>query len=177
VVTDRAEEKLGFRRAAEHIFLGVGSAIAGTVYGTVVVMATLTAAYATETHPWKLAVIVMTTAFVLWIAHVYAHGLSKSIHLNRRLRRADVADVLRSERGVLLAAVPPAAALLLGAIGLFRESTAVWIALGLGLATLAIQGVRYARLEHLSPLGTAVATAGNLALGLLVVLLKVAIAH
>src|SRR5262249_54214118 len=63
---------------ARSIF-GVGAGIASAVYGTVVVMATLTAAYANESDPWKLAEIVATTSFVLWIAHVYAHGLSRMI--------------------------------------------------------------------------------------------------
>jgi hypothetical protein len=165
------------RRAAEHVFFGVGGGIASTVYGTIVVMATLTAAYATETKPWKLAGIVVSAALVLWIAHLYAHGLSESIVLNRRLRRDELAAIVRRELGILLAAAAPTAALLLGAIGLFRETTAVWIALGVGLVTLAVEGIRFARLERLGFLGTVAAMGVNLALGLLVVALKVAVAH
>lgn len=167
----------GFRRAAEHIFFGVGPGIASTVYGTVVVMATLTAAYATEKHPWKLAGIVWSAVIVLWIAHVYSHGLAESIVENRRLRRDELRAILRRELGILLAAAAPSLALLLGAIGLFKETSAVWIALAVGLVTLAAEGVRFARLERLGPTGTVVVMCLNLGLGLLVVALKVAVAH
>jgi hypothetical protein len=176
-VTDAPGRSPTFRKAAEHVFFGVGGGIASTVYGTVVVMATLTAAYATEKHPWKLAVIVVTTALVLWIAHLYAHGLSASIEQNRRLSGDELLAIVRRELGILLAAAAPAFALALGALGVFRETTAVWLALAVGLVTLAAEGVRFARLERLGPLGTIVAMAVNLALGLLVVAMKVAVAH
>jgi len=175
--TDAPRPRRSFTRAAEHVLFGVGSGIAGTVYGTVVVMATLTAAYSRERDPWRLAVIVAATALVLWIAHVYSHSLSESIVQNRRLSGAELRSVLRRELGILAAAVCPFAALALGAIGIFRETTAVWVALGVGLVTLAAEGVRFARLERLRLAGTFAAMAINLALGLLVVAMKVALAH
>ncbi|HET7855921.1 MAG TPA: hypothetical protein VFL41_05640 [Gaiellaceae bacterium] len=171
----RADKPL--RRAAQHVVFGVGGGIASTVYGTILVMATLTAAYATEKDPWKLVAIVSSAAFVLWVAHLYAHGLSESIVRNRRLRRDEITALVRRELGIVLAAVLPVVALVLGAIGVFREKTAVWLALSVGLLTLAAEGVRFARLERLGPVGTVVAMGANLALGSLVVLLKVAVAH
>lgn len=169
--------KPGLRRAGQHLFFGVGGGIASIVYGTVVVMATLTAAYATEKHPWKLASIVASAALVLWFAHVYSHALSESIVQKRRLSGAELLAILQRELGILLAAVAPIAMLVLGAIGVFRETTAVWLAISVGLVTLAVEGVRFARIERLGLLGTLVAMGGNLALGLLVVALKVAVAH
>jgi hypothetical protein len=165
------------RRAAQHVLFGVGGGIASTVYGTIVVMAALTAAYATEKRPWKLVAVVASTALVLWIAHLYAHGLSESIVRNRRLSGDEIVALVRRELGILLAAVLPVSALVFGGIGVFRETTAVWLALTAGLVTLAAEGVRFARLERLGPLGTVGAMGANLALGLLVVLLKVAVAH
>lgn len=147
------------------------------MYGTVVVMATLTAAYASTKDPWKVAAIVWTTSFVLWIAHVYSHGLSESLERERRLDRTELLSVARRERGVVFSAVGPSIALVLGAAGVLRESTSVWIAIGIGLATLAVEGLRYARLEKLSRLATLAVTASNLALGLVVVVLKIVVAH
>jgi hypothetical protein len=158
-------------------FFGTGGGIASTVYGTVVVMATLTAAYATEKHPWRLAVLVWTTAAVLWLAHLYAHGLAESVAQRRLLSVDELTDVARRELGILLAAAGPSSALLLGALGVLKESTCVWIALGVGLATLAAEGVRYARLETLGRAATIGMVGANVGLGLLVVGLKVAIAH
>jgi hypothetical protein len=163
-------------RAAAHVFVGVGGRIASTVYGTVVVMATLTAAYASEKDPWKLATTVAAAVFVLWVAHVYAHTLSESLAEDRTGLQV-VGAVARRELGIVLAAVVPCASLVLGAIGVFKESTAVWAALGIGLFMLAAVGVRYSRLEQFGTAGTIAAVSLNLALGLLVVALKVLIAH
>ena len=165
------------RRTISDALLGTRGGIASTVYGTVVVMATLTVGYASEKRPWKLFVIVATTAVVLWIAHLYAHGLSESISRNRRLTWNELTEIARREIGILLAAGFPSAALLLGAIGVLKETSAVWLALAIGLATLAAEGVRYARIERLGVLATLAVIAGNLALGLFVVLLKIVVAH
>jgi hypothetical protein len=140
-------------------------------------MATVTATYASVRDPWRIAVIVWSTAFVLWIAHLYSHGLSESLARGKRLDRAELRSVARRERGILLAAAGPSLALILGATGLLAENTSVWLALGVGLAILAVEGLRYARLERLGLLGTLKITASNLALGVLVVVLKVAVAH
>ena len=165
------------RRKVARLALGHGHEVAGVVYGTVVAMATLTAAYASVRDPWRIAVIVWTTLFVLWVAHLYSHGLAESIVRGHRIDRPELKSLARRELGILLAAVGPSAALILGATGVLRENTSVWLALGVGLATLAVEGLRYARLEKLSGWGTLAITAMNLALGLLVVVLKVAVTH
>jgi hypothetical protein len=165
-----------FSRAAAHVLFGVGRGIAGTVYGTVVVMATLTAAYASERDPWKLAATVAAAVLVLWVAHVYSHALSESI-AEGKVGFAGLRSIARRELGIVLAAVLPILALVLGAIGVLRETRAVWVALGVGLFTLAAEGVRYSRLEGFGRAATLAATGLNLVLGLLVVALKIAVAH
>ena len=160
-----------------HAVFGVGGGVASVVYGTVVVMATLTAAYATQSHPWKLALLVWVTVLVLWVAHLYAHGLSHSLEHRRTLRWADALGIARRELGILVAAAAPTAALLLGAADIIHESAAIWLALGAGLAILGVEGIRYARIEDLGPTATVVAVCLNLALGLFVVALKVLVAH
>ena len=69
----------------------------------------------------------------------------------------------------------PVAAILLGVLGVFATRTALWVAVGVGVAT--VQGLRYARLERLSPAGTIATVAINLALGLVIVLLKALVSH
>jgi hypothetical protein len=161
---------------ATRTLFGVGTGIANTVYGTIVVMATLTAAYANEHDPWRLTIIVVSTAAVLWVAHVYSHALSRTI-TDARPNFATVRRLALSELGILLAAAPPAAALVLGAAGVVRESRAVWLALATGLTVLAAEGVRYARLERFGRMRAAAAGSINLGLGLIVIGLKVAVAH
>jgi hypothetical protein len=174
--TDGLAKRPDFSRAAAHVLFGVGRGIAGTVYGTVVVMATLTAAYASEKDPWRLATTVGAAVLVLWVAHVYAHALSESI-AESRVKLAGLRSIARRELGIVLAAVLPIVSLALGAVGVLRESRAIWLALGVGLFTLGAEGVRYARLEGLGRVGTLAATGLNLALGLLVVALKILVAH
>jgi hypothetical protein len=175
--TDAQATTASRKQTVAQVVFGVGGALASTVYGTIVVMATLTAAYATEKHPWKLAGIVASTAVVFWIAHLYAHALSESITLSRRITFDELAHIARREAGLLFAAAAPIAALVIGATTVVRETRAVWLALAIGLVTLAVEGLRYARLESLGRAGTVAAIVANVSLGLLVVALKVALAH
>jgi hypothetical protein len=164
----------------QRFILGSRENIAGTVYGTIIVMGALAAGAegsAGDIRPWELAVFVAATVIVLWIAHVYAHALGETIRLGRRLDAAELASVARREFAIPLAAVLPLTALILGAIGVFRESTAVWIALGFGIATLVVDGFRYAAVDRLGRVGTAVTVTINLTLGLLIVGLKALLGH
>lgn len=169
---------MDWARAVTRLFYGTRTTIAGTVYGTIVVLAVLAAgATAFEDDLWGLAAIVVTTVLVLWVAHVYAHGLGESMQLDRRLDAAELGAIARRELAIPLAALAPAAVLVLGAVGVVRGSTAVWLAVGVGVATLALQGLRYAKVERLGPTGTIVAVAVNLVIGLAIVALKLVVAH
>jgi hypothetical protein len=157
--------------------LGSRRQIAGTVYGTIVVMAALTAAAEGNSDLWELSAIVATSVLVIWLAHVYAHGLGESIELGRRLDTPELASIVRRELAIPLAAVAPVAALVLGALGFVRESRAVWLAILIALATLMLQGARYAAVERLSRIGTLVSIGVNTLLGLVIVALKAGLAH
>jgi hypothetical protein len=158
--------------------LGGGNrTIGGYVYGTIVVLAALEAGVAERQHPRTLAVVVAATSFVIWTAHVYSHGLGESLERGRRLDWREFSDIARREYPILAAAFLPTAALLLGAFGVLSESTAIWLAFGLGAAALVVQGARYARVERLGPVGTVLVLAANLALALMLVLLKSLVAH
>ena len=159
------------------LFGSVGG-IAGTVYGTIVVMATVAAgSQGEETDAWRLAVTVGVTVLVLSVAHVYSHAVAASLERRRRLERAELRSVVRRELAIPAAAVAPIAALVLAALGLLDEETAVWLALGIGVATLGVQGARYATVEQFNRAGTTAAIAVNLFLGLVIVGLKAALAH
>jgi hypothetical protein len=159
------------------VVFGSRESIAGTVYGTIVVMGAIAAGASTEPRPGQLAGAVTATVVVLWIAHVYSHALAETVRLGRRLDWAELASVGHRELAIVLAGVAPVTALVLGELGVFRATTAGWLAMGFGLATLTLQGVRYARVERLSRLGTAVSVGTNLALGLLIVVVKAGLSH
>lgn len=177
-MAEARSEQTRLSRAAAHVVVGIDEGIAGTVFGTIAAMATVTAyGKAFPDSPWKLEELVVSTAIVLWIAHIYAHGLSESISEQRPLRPGVLVALGKRERGIILAAVPPTVVLTLGTVGLISEKTSIWLALGVGLATLAVEGWRYAELERLRAPSRLVAVAANVALGLLVVFLKVVILH
>jgi hypothetical protein len=171
-VTHRRDGVFRLGRAA------MGERLGGFVYGTIVTLAIIAAgARAYPDQPGYIAALVVVTTGVLWLAHVYSHGLAYSVSRDEHLSRADLAHIARRELSIVEAGVPSVLALLLGAVGLFDADTAVWIALGLGLAVLAAQGIIFARAERLGRLGTLGVVAANLALGLLLVVLKVLVAH
>jgi hypothetical protein len=159
------------------LLFGSQQGIAGMVYGTIVVMGAIAAGSDAQAEPWQLATFAASTVLVLWLAHVYSHSLAETINAGRRLDRTEVIDVMRRELPIPLAAVAPVTALLLGAAGVLRETAAIRLALGIGLATLALQGLRYAGVEGFSRAGTIVAIAVNLSLGLVIVGLEAALAH
>jgi len=160
------------------LLTGTPETISGTVYGTIIVMATLVAGAPAFKHDlWHLFAIVVVTTVVFWAAHIYSHGLAESLQLGRRITRSELAHIAHRERAMGLAVVLPALALVLGALGLIRGSWSIWLALAIGVAALATQGFRYARLERMSALGTTAVVGLNLALGLSLVLLKVIVVH
>jgi hypothetical protein len=140
-------------------------------------MAALTAGADGRSDLWQLSAIVATSVLVIWVAHVYAHGLGESIELGRRLDAAELAAITRRELAIPFAAVAPIAALVLGALGFVRDSRAIWLAVLIALATLMLQGARYAAVEQLSRTGTLISIGVNTLLGLVIVGLKAAVAH
>jgi hypothetical protein len=160
------------------LVLGTRQTIAGTVYGTIVVLASVTAgAAAYQNNLWKLALIATTSVLVLWLAHVYSHGLGESLALGRRLTTHEFRAIARRELAIPIAAVAPIAFIVLGAVDVFEERTALWLAVAVGVLTLTVQGARYARLENLSRTATIVSVSINLGLGLVIVALKAFVAH
>jgi hypothetical protein len=155
-----------------------GERLAGFIYGTIVALAVVVAgARAYPDDAGHIAALVGLTALALWVAHVYAHSLGHSVAHDERVTFAELRHIARREGSIVEAAVPPVAALLLGAFGAVSTSVAVWTAFGLGLAVLAAQGVRFARMERLGWLATLLIVAANLSLGVLLIAVKLLLTH
>jgi hypothetical protein len=128
-------------------------------------------------EPGHIAVLVLATTVVLWLAHVYAHALGESVSRDRRLTLAELRHVARHEGAIVEAALIPCAALLLGALGLISTRFATWLALAAGLAVLAVQGFLFARVERMGWRGTLAIVSINLALGVTLIGLKLVVTH
>jgi hypothetical protein len=159
------------------ILFGGTRGLGHTVYGTVVAMAALAAGSAHPSSPRELAALVATTSLVIWAAHVYSHSLGESIETGHRLSWGEIRAVGAREVPILTAAVGPLFFLVLGVVGVMREHSAVWAAFGIGLVVLAVEGARYAQIEHVGRIGMFTAIALNLGLGVCVVVLKVIVLH
>lgn len=127
--------------------------------------------------PSHIAAVVAITSLVFWVAHVYAHALGHSVAHEERISFAELKVIGRREASMILAAVPPVVVLLLGAVGLVSESVAIWAAVIAGLVVLGLQGLYVARIERLGWLATSVVVTANLALGLVLVALKLLLSH
>ena len=156
----------------------MGERLGGFIYGTIVVLAVLVAGAKAYPHAaGRIAALVAITSIVFWLAHVYAHSLGQSVATDEHLSMSELRHIARREGSLVEAAVPPLAALMLGAFGLLSTRGAVWLAFGLGLAVLAVQGVVFARVERLGRLGTLAVVTANLGLGVVLVGLKLLVSH
>ena len=160
------------------LVVGTRETIAGTVYGTIIVLSEVTAAAsAFKNDLTSLAVIVAVTTIVFWAAHVYSQGIGRSIDLGRRLSSTELWRIAQRESSMLLAAVLPLLLLALGAAGVLGKSAALWLVVVVGVVTLTAEGVRFARLERLSRANAMLTVGFNLGLGLAIAGLKALVAH
>jgi len=156
----------------------LGARLGGFVYGTIVVLSVLVAGARAYPHSaGRIAGLVLASSVVFWVAHVYAHALGHSLAHGEHVSFAELREIAGRELPLVESALPPVAALLLGAFGILADNTALWLASGLGLGVLAVQGVIFARLEKLGLLGMVVVVAINVALGLVLVALKLFVTH
>jgi hypothetical protein len=152
--------------------------LGGFVYGTIVVLAVIvTGAKAYPDDPGYVAALVVVTTGVFWLAHVYSHALARSVNTGTHLHLRDIREIARHESAIVEAGGPSIVALLLGTLGLLSASASYWLAVGLGLVVLATDGIIFARVERLGRVATIGVVATNIALGLVLVALKVVVTH
>jgi hypothetical protein len=155
-----------------------GQRLGGFIYGTIVVLSVIVAGARAYPHgPGHVAVLVLATCSIFWLAHVYSHALGHSLAHGEHVSARELTEIARREAPLVESALPPTAALALGSLGVLSDSVSLWVAFALGLGVLGIQGIVFARLERLGPLGTAGVVAANLALGLVLVALKLLVSH
>lgn len=132
------EQKLAFATST-------GLRLGGFVYGTIVAIAALVASARTYPHDADHATMLVALAsLLLWLAHVYAHGVGESVARGEHLRIGELREIARHELPIIQAAVPLVGALLLSVVGLMSEDASLWLAFALGITLLGVQGLRFA---------------------------------
>jgi hypothetical protein len=177
-MTDSVTDEAPRHRAPRLGRAAMGERLGGYIYGTIVALAVVVAGARAYPHgAGHIAVLVAATSVAFWIAHVYSHALAHSVATDERISVAELRHIARREGSIIEAALPPVAALMLGALGVISTRASVWVAFGLGLGVLAAQGIMVARIERLGRLGTLGVVAGNVSLGVLLVGLKLVVTH
>jgi hypothetical protein len=117
---------------------------AGAIYGTVVYLTILVLLEEDRTGPEDATAILVGTAFVFWLAHVYAH-LVPRIATEGRLRTRLFVETARDQVGILASVVIPLIPLGLAMLGLLEDRTGLRAAITAGVLSLGAFGVREAR--------------------------------
>ncbi|HET6299747.1 MAG TPA: hypothetical protein VFG33_40675 [Kribbella sp.] len=151
---------------------------AGAIYGSLLAASVVagTGPGQEPPRPGELIAVLLATGVVFWLAHVYAHLVgerSTGTLLNPREFRA----AARREWPIVQAAVPPAAAVAIGALLGLSDAGAAWLALAVAVGSQ-LGWALYVAAKAGATRGRMVAVGViNLALGLLIVLLKAAVTH
>jgi hypothetical protein len=120
-----------------------------------------------------VAVTVLVTGVVFWLAHVYARVLATSMDHHRRLTRSELREVLRHDWPLVEVTVPLVLILALGALDVVADETSILLAMLAALVELAAAGAYAARVRGAGLSGVVLSAAIAVALGSAVVLLKV----
>ena len=97
---------------------------AGAIYGIVAYLAILVLLEEDHTDPMDAIAILVGSAFVYWLAHVYAHLLPRMAAVGR-LRSGRFWETAADQIGVLLVVLVPVVPLFLGVVGILSAPTAV----------------------------------------------------
>jgi hypothetical protein len=148
------------------------SNLTSAVYGSVLAASVVVGSGGSQ-GGWELAIILLVTGFVFWLAHVYAETVA-SIHGGWQFRA--ILSGLRHEWPLMFAAVPPAIAAATSSIfDNLSPSDGAWLALGVAVAeqqAWALAAVRRAGLRGADVTRTMLL---NIALGAVIVALKLAV--
>jgi hypothetical protein len=143
------------------------------IYGTILATALIaTLSEEPGASPGEIAIAVAGTGVVFWLVHAYATVLTGSIRPSWDAVEAGLARELPLLEGALVPALP----LLLAPLAVLSDDTAEWLALGVGMGVLVLEGIALGRRAGYGGFGVALTGVINFGIGLAVVSLK-AVVH
>ena len=155
-----------------HVVRTSGS-VTEAIYG--LILATSVIAVSREydsSNAGLIAVTVLVTGVVFWLAHVYARVLAGSISHHRMLNRSEVREALRHDWPLVEITVPLVFILALGVLDVIPDRAAIIVATLAALVELGAAGAYAARTSGAGLRATVVSAVIAVALGSAVVLLK-----
>ena len=152
---------------------GTSGSVTEAIYGLILAMSVIavSAEYASS-NAGLVAVTVLVTGVVFWLAHVYARVLAGSLTTHRTPNRSEVRDAIRHDWPLVEVTIPLVLILALGALDVVADKTAVLAATLAVLVELVAAGAYAARASGAGLFGTLASALIAGALGSAVVLLK-----
>lgn len=143
------------------------------IYGLILAVSVIAVSREYESNnAGTIAVTVLVTGIVFWLAHVYARILARSMRGDSWPTRAEAREVLRHDWPLVEVTLPLVAILLLGALDILGDTTAVLFAVLAALLELGTSGAYAARSSGAGVPMTVVSALVAVALGGAVVVLK-----
>ena len=149
--------------------------LAPAVYGSLLVTTLVAVQWQADALPGRIALSLLTSVAVFWLAHAWSQIVDRRVQGPISVRAA--AGIASDEASMLSAAVVPGLILALHPLVGLDVDTAIGIALLASLIQLFLWGLAVGRAAHATwPMALGVAMI-DLALGILVVVLKVLVVH
>ena len=149
---------------------------AAGIYGTIVTAAVL-AAGGNQLSTWALAVTVVVTLVVYWLAEQYAELLAEHTHAGRLPSRDRIYGCLAEAWPMVTASYLPVSALLIAGLLGASSISAARVALGVATVLLVIYGYSAGRAAGLAGIRLVVVTGTAAVLGIAMIVLKTLLQH
>jgi hypothetical protein len=144
------------------------------VYGTIVLLSVLAVLSERDRSAATAALSVAGTSLVLFFAQVYAGSVAERVRLGREPGLANLSRLAADAWPVAAVTVWPLVLLGLSGLGVLKTATAIVLSMWLCVAALGIWGWRAGQIGHSRMLARLLSTALDVAVGLVIVALKVA---
>jgi hypothetical protein len=176
VVDPPDKSRSGFDADARPDLPGPGRRRAASIYGTIITAAVIAAGGGRLTTG-ALAVTVLVTLVVYWLAEQYAELLGEHTHAGRLPGPAQVRTSLGAAWPMVTASFVPLACLLLARLFGASTSNAAWVALLVTVALLVVHGYAAGRAAGLAGLRLLLVAGTAGLLGVVMVVLKTLLQH
>ena len=165
------------RAAPDHPDVDRSAFYAAAIYGSIIAASLIVPFFEQHGSAETVALTLLSTMAVFFLAHVWSTILGERIHRGSGYTARHTFAVARSEWPLLESTFGPVVILLLGWAGVWADSTAERIALGVCLVELFVWGVVVGRKAYPGRASAILSGLVNVALGVGLIWLEVIVLH